>query len=106
MVDLFHTCDVARNQAVGTNGRKAYSPIAARVACLFLPMSTQAAIQNQFSIGYAWDIYFSDGTDVQVGDKLTYSGQTYIVRGRQPYAGIPLVSHLHITAETEHANGQ
>lgn len=106
MLLLLHTCDVARNQAVGTNGRKQFSSLYATVPSLFLPMSAQAAIQNGFSVGFAWDIYFNDGIDVQIGDKLTYSGQTYIVRGRQPYAGLPIVSHLRITAETEHANGQ
>jgi hypothetical protein len=73
---------------------------------MFLPMSAQAAIQNSFSVGFAWDIYFNDGQDIQIGDKLTYNGQTYIVRGKQPFAGLPVVAHLHITAETEHANGQ
>ncbi|MEB0287227.1 hypothetical protein QN355_11745 [Cryobacterium sp. 10S3] len=106
MIDLFHVCDVARNQAVGTNGRKQFSSLYTAVPSLFLPMSAQAAIQNGYSVGFAWDIYVDDGTDIQIGDKLTYSGQTYIVRGRQPYAGLPIVSHLHLMAETEHANGQ
>ncbi|WP_427007193.1 hypothetical protein [Pseudarthrobacter sp. H2] len=74
--------------------------------CLFLPMTAQAAVQNGFSVGFGWDIYFNDGTDIQIGDKLTFSGTTYIVRGKQPYSGLPLVSHVHLTAETEHANGQ
>ena len=69
-------------------------------------MSAQSAIQNSFSVGFGWDIYFADGADIQMGDKLSYGGQAYIVRGRQPFSGIPMASHLHITAETEHANGQ
>lgn len=103
---LQHSCDVARNQSLGTNGRHQFATIATAVPSLFLPMSAQAAIQNQFSVGYAWDIYFNDGTDIQIGDRLTYNGQTYLVRGKQPYSGLQLVSYLHVSAETEHGNGQ
>lgn len=101
---LEHTCDVARNQAVGTNGRKQYVTVATSVPSLFLPMSRQSAIQNQFDISNSWDIYFNDGTDVQVGDKLTYNGVKYIVAGRQPFSGLAWVSHLHIMAQTENAH--
>lgn len=104
MLLLEHTCDVARNQAVGTNFRKQYVTITTGVRCLFLPMSRQAAIQNQFDVGYSWDVYFDDGVDIQVGDRLTYSGTTYIVAGRQPYSGLAWVSHLHIMAQTENAH--
>jgi hypothetical protein len=103
---LQHSCDVARNQAVGTNGRKSYVALSTGLPCLFLPMSAQAAVQNGFSVGFGWDVYVDDGTDIQIGDKLTFSGTTYIVRGKQPYTGLQLVSHVHLTAETEHANGQ
>lgn len=105
MLLLNHTCDVARNQAVGTNGRKQYVTIASNVPSLFLPMSRQAAVQNQFDIGNSWDIYFDDGTDVQVGDRLTFNGTKYLVAGRQPFTGLGIVSHLHVMAQTEKANG-
>ncbi|MGO4470338.1 hypothetical protein AB4Y95_00165 [Arthrobacter sp. M-10] len=76
------------------------------VPCLFLPMSAQAAIQNGYSVGFAWNIYVDDGTDIQIGDKLTWNSVTYLVRGRQPFTGLQLVSHLKISAETERTNGQ
>lgn len=104
MILLEHTCDVARNQAIGTNGRKGYVTKYTGVSCLFLPMSRQAAIQNQFDVGSSWDIYFDDGVDIQVGDKLTFNGNKFIVNGRQPYSGLAWVSHLHVTAETENAH--
>jgi len=103
---LVHNCDIARNQPVGTNGRRSFVTLTTAVQCLFLPMTAQAAVQNGFSVGFAWDIYFLDGTDVKIGDRLTQNGQTYIIRGKQPYLNMPFVSHLHMTAETEHANGQ
>ena len=106
MLDLLHTCDVARNQTLGTNGRKSMATVQTAVPCLFLPMSAYAAIQNGYSVGFAWDVYAADGTDIQMGDKLTWNGVTYLVRGRQPYTGLPVVSHLRLTVETERSNGQ
>lgn len=106
MLGLQHQCDVARNQAVGTNGRKQMTTVHTAIACLFLPMSPQAAIQNNYSVGTAWDVYVDDGTDIQIGDMLTWNSATYIVRGRQPFTGLPVVSHIRLAAVTEHANGQ
>lgn len=103
---LKHRCTVARNQAVGTNGRKAYSTVQSSVACLFLPMSSVASIQNGYSVGFSWDIYAKDGTDIQIGDRLTWNGKTYLVRGKQPFTGFGRVSYLKVSAETERANVQ
>lgn len=106
MLLLDHSCTVARNQAVGTNGRKAYATVAINVPCLALPMSAQAAIENGFSVGSSYDVYFSDGADIQTGDKLTVNGGVLFVRGRQPFTGLLApVSHLHVMATTEGANG-
>jgi hypothetical protein len=103
---LKHSCSTARNVAVGTNGRKQYQALLANVRCMFTPMSAQASVQNQFDVGFGWDVFFPDGTDVQIGDKLTWNGRTYLVRGRQPFTGYGRVSYLEVSAETEQANGQ
>jgi hypothetical protein len=104
MQGLVHTCNVARNVAVGTNGRKSYQALSNGLPCLFLPMSAYSAVQNGYTVGSAFNVYFNDGTDVQVGDKLTYNGQSYIVRGREVFTGIPVVSHIKVTAVTENAH--
>lgn len=103
---LVHRCDVARNQPVGTNGRKELAPVATDLPCLFLPLDRQAAIENGYSVGYAWDVYFDDGTDIQKGDRLTFNGRKYIVGGDRPFEHIPIVGHLHVIATTEDSNGQ
>ncbi len=103
---LLHTCDLARNEPVGTNGRRAFTTIQTSIGCTFIPMGAKAAIANKYSVGNAWDFYFADGTDVRPGDRLTRSGVSYIVGGVEPFSGFPGVSHVHATGETEHANGQ
>jgi hypothetical protein len=67
---LEHTCTIKRNAAIGTNGRYQVEDLATGVACLKLPMNTTTAIQNEFSLGRAYDIYFADGQDVKPGDKI------------------------------------
>ena len=106
MWGLIHTCDTERSAAVGTSDRlKAMQTNLSAVPCLFLPMSAQAAIQNNFEVGYGFTVYFEDGTDVQVGDRLTWNGTRYLVRGRQAYPGFDAISHLSISAESEHSSG-
>jgi hypothetical protein len=104
MQGLVHTCTTSRAQAIGTNGRKGYQANLKTTSCLFLPMSAYSAIQNGYTVGSAYHVYFSDGTDVQVTDKLLFNGQTYIVRGREAFTSIPVVSHLKIASVTENAH--
>lgn len=107
MLQLDHTCSIQRNTAIGTNGRKGFTAKASGLRCLFLPMSRQAAIQNGFDVGYTWDVYFDDGTDVKVGDRLVWNGTNYIVNGKQAFTGLAAaVNHVHLTATTENSNGQ
>jgi hypothetical protein len=75
------------------------------VPCLFLPMSPEAAIRNNFEVGYGFNVFFEDGTDIRVGDRLIWNGTRYLVRGLQAYTGMPNVSYLGVLAETEHSSG-
>jgi hypothetical protein len=100
MFQLHHTCDISRNAAVGTNGRKQLQAFATSVACLAIPMNAPTSIQNGFELGRAYDFYFHSGQDVKVGDKLTWSGDTYVVQSVQKYI-LPLVEHIHVMAQQE-----
>lgn len=102
---LVHTCSTARTQAVGTNGRKQMSTNLTGVSCLFLPMSAYAAVQNGYDVANAWNVYFNDGIDVQVGDKLTFDGISYLVRGVKRFTSMPFISHMEVAATTENAHG-
>jgi hypothetical protein len=104
VLGLRHTCSTSRVQTLGTNGRKTMAAYLSSVPCLFLPMSNFSQIQNNFDIGTGWNVYFNDGTDVQVGDKLTFGGSSYLVRGSKAYTGLPMVSHLEIAAVSENAH--
>lgn len=107
MLQLNHTCDIQRNQALGTNGRKQFAALTSDVACLFLPMSRKAAVENGFEPGYVWDVYMADGTDVQTTDRLVFNGANYVVGGKQAYSGLLApVNHIHLTVTTEKANGR
>jgi hypothetical protein len=100
MLLLEHTCTIKRNVAVGTNGRYQMQDLATNVACLRLPMNVQTAIQNEFSLGRAYDIYFADTQDVKPGDKIIISGDSHIVKAVQPYQ-LPLVGHVRALCEQE-----
>lgn len=103
---LLHACDVARSQAVGTNGRRQLATVQTAVPCTFVPMSAKSSIDHNFAVGFGWDIYFDDGADIRSGDRLSWNGGTYIVSGTQPFIGFPGVSHVRVAAETEHGNVQ
>lgn len=105
MFGLDHVATIARNQALGTNGRRQYGTLYTGVACLLLPLSRNAAIQQNLEPGRSFDCFFEDGTDVLVGDKLTVNGVNYLVKGIQPFTGIPIVSHVRALCESENANG-
>ena len=100
MLSLIHTCSVARNQTTGTNGRRALSSLYTGIACLALPMTARAEVQNGFDLGRGYDFYFAPGTDIKVKDRLTFSGKTYTVGGVQEFS-VPTVGHLHIVAQQE-----
>jgi hypothetical protein len=104
---LEHTCSTQRQKPIAgsTNGRKTFVPYLSTVACLFLPMSPQATIQNGFDIGTGWSVFFDDGTDVQVGDKLVFNSNSYLIKGPpRPFTGLPLVSHIEVSAVTENTH--
>ena len=101
-----HTCTISRYKQLGTNGRNERIIIATNVPCTFVPMSAKAAISNNYSVGFGWDIYFGEDTDVQSGDRLVWAGKGYTVGGSMPYLGFPGVSHVHVTAATEGSRGQ
>lgn len=100
MLLLDHTCDIHRNKALGTNGRKAMQLIASGVACLGLPMGSNATIQNEMQIGRSYEFTFAPEANVQVGDKLVWKSKTMIVRHVRDYDTYP-VSHLEVLCEQE-----
>lgn len=100
MVLLDHTCTVSRNASVGTNGRRQLQQLAAGVPCLVLPMNNQTTIENNFSLGRAYDVYFDATADVKAGDKLTWNGSSLLVRAVQSYQ-LALVGHLRALCEME-----
>jgi hypothetical protein len=107
---LVHTASITRKATVAgsTNGRQAMptTPLYTNVPCLALPMSAVAAVQNGFDVGQAWTVMFNDGQDVKAGDKITVNGMSLIARGIKPFADLPIVGHVEVSAETENANGQ
>lgn len=103
---LRHRCDTARNTALGTNGRHIPTPHLTGVRCAFMPMSAEAAVRNGFDVGFGWYVYAASSADILIGDRLTWNGETYIVKGKKPYLQFGGTSHIEFTAETEHANGQ
>ena len=100
MLQLVHTCDIARKQALGTNGRRDSAPLYSAVPCLALPVSADATLRNGWELGREYEFFFAAGQDVKVGDKLTYDGSLYSVHGRQDYE-VPVVGHVHIYAQQE-----
>jgi hypothetical protein len=93
MLLLEHTCTIRRNAAVGTNGRQQLSDLYTAVPCLALPMGLSTAVSNGFSLGKAYDVFFADGQDVKPGDKLIIEGDSYLVKGIQPFK-VPTVGHV------------
>jgi hypothetical protein len=104
MQGLLHICTTERNQSVGTNGRKGYQAHLTGVHCLFLPMSSYSAIQNGYTVGRTFDVFFDEGTDIQVNDRLSWNSGTYLVKGAELFAALPIVAHLKVTAVTENAH--
>lgn len=101
MLLLQHTCDIYRNQAVGTNGRKAKALLTSNVRATFLPMSAEASIKNGYSVGNAYDVYFGPGTDIKVGDRLKRDSDNYAVSAVIPFEGFGQVSHIQVIATRE-----
>lgn len=107
MIMLDHLCDIARNQAVGTNGRKQMSVVYTATPCLVVPMSRKSTIDYNISVGQGFYAYFNDGTDVQVGDQLTSDSQVFYVQGKSSYSGLNApVDHIECVVSTEAPNGQ
>ena len=97
---LEHTCTIKRNVPVGTNGRYQMATLATDVDCLSLPMNASTTIQNGFSLGRAYDIYFGEGQDVKPGDKIVVGSDSHVVRAVQDYK-LPLVGHVRALCEQE-----
>lgn len=96
-----HTCDVKRDVAQGTNGRATKQLFASGLKCLFIPMSSRAEIENNFTIGTAYDVYFPSSTqDVKTNDQLIWEGQKFNVRGSRRYV-VPRVGHTHCSVTRE-----
>lgn len=98
MLGLVHLCNIKRSVAVGTNGRTQEQTLYSNVACLVLPMNNTTAIENQFSLGRAFDFYFDVGQDVKPSDQLIYNGNTHAVKSVQSYDE-PLVGHVRALCE-------
>lgn len=95
-----HSCSVRRDAAVGTNGRRAKQVVATGVRCLFLPMPSRAEIENEFSVGTGYDVYFDIDSDIKTGDQLLWGNQTYNVRAAREYV-LKRVGHIHVLATRE-----
>jgi hypothetical protein len=100
MFGLSQTCSVLRNTTVGTNGRSQKTALYSSIECLALPMASQTAIEHDFSIGKAYDIFFAAGVDVRVGDQVVIGSATYDVRFVKAYA-VPAVGHTLALCEQE-----
>ncbi len=100
MIGLVHICDINGPVPVGTNGGTEMGPLYQDIACLVLPMNNTTAIENDFSIGRAFDIYFAAGQDVKPGYQVRYDGNTYVVRVVQPFK-VPIVGHVRTMCEQE-----
>jgi hypothetical protein len=90
---------INRSQAVGTNGRSQMQLLYTSVPCLVMPMNTTTAVQQKFSIGRAYDVYFAPSQDVQAGDALIVAGNTYVVKLTQVYNVAALGYVLAMTEE-------
>lgn len=99
---LEHSCDISRNQPLGTNGRYQMAQLATAVPCLFLPVGSRIAVEQGFTIGRDYEVFFDSGADVKVGDKLARDGKSYIVSYVQTYE-TAYAGHVHIFAKQEPA---
>jgi len=100
---LNQTCTIQRNVAVGTNGRRQMADLYTAVPCLALPMGLSTAIANNFSLGRAYDVYFSDGQDIKPSDKLKIGTDRYTVKGTEVFT-VPLIGHIRALCEQEVSN--
>lgn len=100
MMLLTQTGDIQRYGSDGVNNNQSMQTIASGIACLALPMNTQTAIENEFSLGRAYDVYCDDSQDVRTGDKFVIGSDTYVVKAVQAYH-MPPVNHLRCSTEQE-----
>lgn len=96
---LRHRCRIDRQKPATSNGQYKMRALYSDVPSLFIPMSAKAAVENNFSIGRGYDVYFEEEQDVRVGDRLVWCGGTYYVSGIQKFSDMPPVSHTHVMAE-------
>lgn len=96
-----HYCGIKRDTALGTNGRMQKQTISVANKCLFVPMSSQLELENSFTVGSGYDVYFPDqDTDVLVGDQLIWNAKTFNVRAVALY-DVPSVGHIHCITTRE-----
>ena len=97
---LQHRTDIARNTVVGTNGRRGMATLHTGVSCLFMPMNSQTAVSNGFTLGKAYTVFFDPGTNVNIGDRLVRNGHNYSVKAVLEYE-VPVVGHVRALCERE-----
>lgn len=97
-------CDVHRNQAVGTNGRRSFQLVASSVACKFIPLDREPTIAMNLTVGYAFTVYMAADAGTVAGDKLIKAGVSYLVHAVSHYDFNSTTRHLELIVETEKAN--
>lgn len=67
---------------------------------MFIPMSGRAEMENQFSPGTGYNVYFPVDVDVLTQDQLVWDGDVFNVRAVRTYK-VPRIAHKHVTATRE-----
>lgn len=100
MLQLEHTCDVWRNAAVGTNGRKQVAELYTNVSCLLLPLRAETEVRLGWQLGRGYNAFFDIDSDVKTGDQLRRDGQVYTVSSVQTF-DTELLPHLEAMCQRE-----
>ena len=99
---LTHTCDIKRRVKVGAGLSSRWETIKTGVKCLVLPATPNNTLNPNLIVGKDYNAYFEASTDVREGDKLVVStGLIVLVKGIASYVGVPNVSHIEASCETE-----
>lgn len=72
----------------GSAHKTGRNEIATNVRCLILPSDYRAAAARGLELSQAYDGYFLENQDLQVGDELVEGENKYKVQGIQPNPGI------------------
>jgi hypothetical protein len=103
MLLLEHTAAQQRQTKIAGQGEStALQTVSNAVACLCLPMDDRAAVQQGFTVGQAYDVFFADGQDIKKGDRLTVNGLVLYVSGVQRFVGLGAdVNHVKALCEVK-----